>query len=725
MNLFTPLSHLPLTETQELIYAYTGPPPVAYGTHTKAVLENILRPFKYFFKKENVKDALKIKTGSKELDEINIIGPSSGFHRDSVLSFSKSFYKKYEHAFTHLQRWLNDGLQSMKYAELAKGRQTWSFLQKKNIPAAAALEETVNFLEHNLKRKIGSGILSYLQAIMDVMEMDSTEYKYETYVVEFDFDSEDDADVSEKKILKSRTITRKELWDQMRKLNTMWKHLERGRLQRRTIATPSMLIRGFVKIVEDAARVLLERIDSAGVPVGGEEKLAKLASKLMLDRSKVTGELSGDQEKFNECLDPDAMRMMWEVFLRECGRSEWEIELFSIPFLVFKAKMADMGEGLTFECKGFIEKHHIGESEEYKSEFDDLIEATVWSMKDVYVKGKGVVKMKVYEGIECTLGMFMGMYNLSSTLLSLIAADRPELSGSHVESSDDFIHFIYTDTVEEMFKQVETLRLSQKLVGINFSPSKCILISPAGIGEFNSKYHYKEFVGNIATELPALFPNGLNPSSDLAMGLNVIKQSLSTNQMNMLTGSLALRLFVKSYKYCYMSEGINPRTKFMEEANCKKLLLNQGADPVHSISTLHLDEIALRFHLGLLEQRDLNRLLNPANPITGSIEPVITYRWENKMPVELDDPSLGSSFKFEFSRNRTIMNRPDRVTLEIEKDYKEITRMVSDTHTELLINSVDLPGTVCESVEHKIRSLIQNSDYSLSTKEELLQELVK
>lgn len=46
-----------------------------------------------------------------------------------------------------------------------------------------------------------------------------------------------------------------------------------------TIATAFMLLRGFVKIVEDGARVLLENIDSSGTPIGGEEKLAKLASK--------------------------------------------------------------------------------------------------------------------------------------------------------------------------------------------------------------------------------------------------------------------------------------------------------------------------------------------------------------------------------------------------------------------------------------------------------------
>lgn len=712
MNLFTPKNILSLTETQELLYAYTGCPPVAYGTHTKAVLENIRRPYEYYFKQRNVSEALKVKSGNKELNEINVEEASSGFHYDSVVEFSKMFFEKYRGAFGVLQRWLGSTLQTMKYADLAKGRQTWSFIRKKNIPAAAALEETIEYLELNLGRKIGSSMVSYLQAILDVLEKEETFFEYEvTMNQKKQYQSDNESDEESHTIMRKVKFTQEELWNQMRKLNTMWKHLERGRLNRRTIATPSMLIRGFVKIVEDASRVLLEHIESAGVPVGGEEKLAKLASKLMGDKSKVTGELSGDQEKFNECLDPDAMRLMWEVFLKRCERPKWEQELFSIPFLVFKGKIADMGEGLTYNCKGYIEHRKLGE---LKSEFDELIPAIVFERKK---NGEGIENVPV--GIECTLGMFMGMYNLSSTLLSLIAADRPELEGNHVESSDDFIHFFYTETHDQMFEQAEMLRLSQKLVGINFSASKCILISPAGIGEFNSKYHYKEFVGNIATELPALFPNGLNPMSDLSMGLNVIRHSMNTNQMNMLTGDLALRLFLKAYRYAYLVEGITRRTKFMEENQIKPLLLNQGAKNVHSVSTLHLDEISLRKHLGLLTNEHLKKILNPANPFTAMGDSAIVYRQENKIPELLEDPSLGSIFKFEFTRNRTVLNREDRSILKKEKKYKELTNMINNCYPELMIANIDIPGTVSEAIESRLKQIVEQANITEDQKEHL------
>lgn len=135
-----------------------------------------------------------------------------------------------------------------------------------------------------------------------MLELPHTVYHYDIVVNKRLVDPEEEPDSVDdltKKVKVRRTVrfTREHLWNQMRKLNTMWKHLERGRLRRRTIATASMLLRGFVKIVEEAAPVLLENIESSSTPVGGEEKLAKLASKHILDKEECTVEISGDHEK--------------------------------------------------------------------------------------------------------------------------------------------------------------------------------------------------------------------------------------------------------------------------------------------------------------------------------------------------------------------------------------------------------------------------------------------
>nr|UUT42627.1 MAG: polymerase PB1 [Thogotovirus thogotoense] len=710
MNLFTPLTELNPTATQELLYAYTGPAPVAFGTRTRAVLENIIRPYQYFFKEPDVRRALEIKTGCKEAEEINVEGPSSGFHAASVLQFSENFFKKYRTAMEKLKYWILVKLPKLKYAELSKGRQTYSFIHKRNLPAPIALEETVEFLEQNLKRKIGPTLLSYCQAIADVMEMERTYYEttrdprpWELILEEVDSD-EDEPLFKYKRREEVYTIrfTKEELWDQMRTLNTMWKHLERGRLNRRTIATPSMLIRGFVKIVEDAAREILENIPTSGVPVGGEEKLAKLASKQTF-HTQVTGELSGDQEKFNECLDPDAMRLMWTVFLRRLGCPDWIIKLFNIPFMVFKSKLAEMGEGLTYQKGKLSERKKLGEE---PSEFDDLVPNIVGN------------------SISCRLGMFMGMYNLTSTLLALISIEREEITGSHVESSDDFIHFFNCKTHDEMFHQAETLRLTLKLVGINMSPSKCILISPAGIGEFNSKFHHRDFVGNVATELPALVPNGTNPMTDLAMGLNVIKHSVNTGQMNLCTGALAMRIFNQAYKYSYMALGINRRTRFLEENGIIPLLTNQGAPPVHSFSTMHLDEIALRRHLGLIDEDTIRRIMNPTNPITQRSDPSMFFRIENKMPQMVEDYSVPSCYKYTLSRNRTIQDKPHKTLLNKEERYQRVTTLVNKLFPEVLIQEATAPGTVKESLKRRLSLLVDRSDLDEDRKKRILSKVL-
>lgn len=221
--------------------------------------------------------------------------------------------------------------------------------------------------------------------------------------------------------------------------------------------------------------------------------MAKLASKLIIYKSEFTAEISGDQEKWNECLDPDAMRLMSTTFLLRIKAPQWVVELFNFPLLVFKGKVADLGERVVYKKGKSIKRVPFHES---TSEFDKY--------KPLIIREGG----KSTNDISCRLGMFMGMYNFTSTLIALIAADCKRITGNHVDSSDDFSHFVYTNTQEEFFQEAETLRRLFKMVGVNMSSAKTIMISPMGIGEYNSKYHFLDFVGNVATELPALVPVG-------------------------------------------------------------------------------------------------------------------------------------------------------------------------------------------------------------------------
>lgn len=155
MNLFTPLNYLNPTETQELLYVYTGAPPMAYGSRTRAVLENISRPYEYYIPNISEEQIPKVLTAYKRVERVQMESPSSGFVIEWVLGLAKEFSEKYSFAFTRLKTWLDKNLLFIPYSELSNGRQTWSFILKKNIPAPNALEETVHFLELNLKRKLG------------------------------------------------------------------------------------------------------------------------------------------------------------------------------------------------------------------------------------------------------------------------------------------------------------------------------------------------------------------------------------------------------------------------------------------------------------------------------------------------------------------------------------------------------------------------------------------
>ena len=123
-----------------------------------------------------------------------------------------------------------------------------------------------------------------------------------------------------------KTVEQFDLFNKAVTINTMMKGGERGRLSRRSIATVSMLLRGFVKVTEDLTKEILTIVPNSGLPVEGVEKLAKLSSLLNIPHKGVTGELSGDIEKWNECLDPDSMRLVLSQYLLIAGLTPEEIE---------------------------------------------------------------------------------------------------------------------------------------------------------------------------------------------------------------------------------------------------------------------------------------------------------------------------------------------------------------------------------------------------------------
>jgi hypothetical protein len=301
-----------------------------------------------------------------------------------VKAMTKTMCRKYSTELKALLPKINQILHNSKYSNLAQGRQSLSFLSGTNILAPMALKETVEFIKENLGRRIGTTVSAYNMAIMELMEKETLTYTTKT-----------------KKPRKAR-MSHKTFMEWLTTLNTMLKSAERGRKDRRSIATATMLIRGFVKTTEDISKEILTILPNSGLPVGGVEKLAKLASILNVNQSETTGELSGDEEKWNECLDPDGMRVVLDTVLEEIGVTENERIICCLSLALFKGKRAKLGKGIAMRNKqGFTKYSTVADSGLYPQ----------------------LLPLISGDTILCRLGMFMGMFHFTSTLMAMAVTE--------------------------------------------------------------------------------------------------------------------------------------------------------------------------------------------------------------------------------------------------------------------------------------------------------------
>jgi hypothetical protein len=87
------------------------------------------------------------------------------------------------------------------------------------------------------------------------------------------------------------------------------KHKERGKKDRRAIASGTMFLRAFLHIMELNSLKLSEHLPGSTISIGGEEKKAKITNNLeecMLSNGIATHICQGteDATKWNECLSP-------------------------------------------------------------------------------------------------------------------------------------------------------------------------------------------------------------------------------------------------------------------------------------------------------------------------------------------------------------------------------------------------------------------------------------
>lgn len=251
--------------TVSALYLYTNPPPVGYGTPAPKVAESVLRSYNYN------RNPPELRTQQIDLWTVNVpywLGPDSEFPfnqvhgnfwaREAYEMFESLLIKNFENIQIVADRVTNH-FHLTNSTVLTKGRQTWCPLQEQSLPSALAYKNMAELFEMNLEVK-STNCFEWLRCFFRMLERN--EIMYNGFVLKEQITYNTDKVTRDKtkriktiRIPKTHTIRGKEecykfMMDLSRSFCSYIKHGERGKLQRRAIASANMILRMFFMIVE-------------------------------------------------------------------------------------------------------------------------------------------------------------------------------------------------------------------------------------------------------------------------------------------------------------------------------------------------------------------------------------------------------------------------------------------------------------------------------------------
>nr|AVM87621.1 PB1 [Wuhan spiny eel influenza virus] len=663
-------------------FPYTGVPPYSHGTGTGYTVETVNRTHEYA---KNGREVLSDITGGLLIDPTNgplpeDNEPSAYAQLDCVLEALDIMDLTHPGLFDSAAQNAMEALTVTTVDKLTQGRQTYDWTVDRNNPAATALNTTIRaFALNGLEGANKGGLLDFCKDVITSFEKEEMEY----YTIK----------TNKKKVPKPNKrgfIIKREPYkakDKMDRrtyirravsLNTMTKDAERGKLKRRAIATPPMQIRGFVHVVETMARHICEGLEQSGLPVGGNEKKAKLSNAVakMLSLCPPEGTsmtVTGDNTKWNECLSPRIFLAMTERITR--NSPVWFRDFCSVAPVMFNNKMAKLGRGYMLTSEAKRTKAQIPANLLFSiplTRYNEETRKKLEKMRPFYLDGL------------CSLspGMMMGMFNMLSTVLGVAILGIRKLGSKKYEwdglqSSDDFALFINGETEEDCLVGINDFYRTCKTVGINMSKKKsyCNL---TGSFEFTSMFYRDDFVANFAMELPSYGVAGVNESADMAIGMTIIKNGMINNGMGAATAQTAIQLFIADYRQTYKchkgdSKVDGKRMKIIKELweqtrSRDGLLVSDGGSNLYNIRNLHVPEVVLKY--GLMDPEYRGRLLHPQNPFVGHMS-IDGLKEADIAPAhgpvkKMEYDAVSGTHSWRTKRNRSILNT-DRKNMILEE----------------------------------------------------------
>nr|AVM87635.1 PB1 [Wenling hagfish influenza virus] len=568
---------------------------------------------------------------------------------------------------------------------LAAGRQTYNIATDRNSPAPVALANFLSIRPQNLPREqhvIPSNFkgmlyqtMKYLADPGGVIVPNVKSQRISTQKRTAQGETIKRVKLSEQEV----HLTQQEFLVRAHSLNTMVKGKERGKINKRAIATAGMPMRAMNLLIEAFARVLCEKSEESGLPVGGNRKKAKLRSmvnKAWLDSEGLKSAcLSGDNTKWNETQQPQAFATIMLTLLADVNCTMHTKKVMCLGFAMFMNKLAKLGPGII--CRSKSENKWLQES--------------CW---DAHTRRacnakltKGLDKClgnRVGDSIWLPCGMLMGMYNMFSTINGILPFYDPMLPDKRYEyrylgmqSSDDYTVTAQGTDVRQCLLAFKHHILVCKALAQNVSPKKtwACMSDPDAFFEFTSMYFIDgTFMPNTSMSIGSIRPAGKDESQDLDGMHQAIARSMTDDDLPVGTASTAMRLAVAMYRSMYRIPSVMSTewrtdrsvvcaqlTSNWTQEEMRALLVSDGGDETRNLSTMRVPELACKIE-GMNPSYRLKLLstVNPFNQFRDDPDP----NSEREMS-QFEMPT--SSHAIKLPRNRSILQTDKVEILKTEK----------------------------------------------------------
>nr|APG77890.1 polymerase PB1 [Hubei orthomyxo-like virus 2] len=692
------------------LYQYTNAPPYGHGTPCMKAVETVKRAYEFNLKK----DDKTFKIGRFDIEDprwhnykdFPFDQTAGNFNPTYVKNCAVRFLIKNQKAIDNAIKKTANMLFTTNADIISNGRQTWDPETMRSITSPKAFDNLIRIININLN-KTPTTMFELLIDISALTRLDTLRVRkrFVSYTLPILRKKKGISYLRTKRQVRYKDIKIEgneevfhSILNYMRSFASYIKHGERGKKDRRAIASANSMLRLLLKIVEEFSLTLCNDIPGATISIGGDEKKRKITTELsggtsdMQDANYIQLQGTEDATKWNECMSPLMFAIIFNVFLSNKTRVEAGIspineeltilnDIFMLCFMIMGIKRIHLGttplmtDGTTHSRPEWFNV----KLEQFNKKNQELMEP-VWHLIDK-------------EGyMEASPGFLMGMLNAASTIVGLLPTDNWDKLANFsrvttLRSSDDSMSVFSAKTPTELLTIIEADRRSRKLHGINNSKEKTIYCPPP-FGEYTSTYQDGSFVAQYGVETSSLKPGGANPQQDFDSVASNVRTLLRTQQINFLGAISRLSIGIKNVCRLYRISQ-NPDYNYLKGVSRDVIFLASGGDCPWNITNLFFNEATLRFY-NIKNEADKEyfyKVMNPDNPFSGEPEEQIKYSKDAGQLIVTKDENPVNIYSFIRRSNKTLNNQTAKREAEKERAFGDAYSATISADPSLMIKA--------------------------------------